>query len=742
MTDFYIVPAGSGTSGNGLSRKNPIVGLSSVNNNAIGAQSGDRLIFLPGTHYEQFVVPTNELTIISEDTIFDGTDSLNGLGRLNSSTWYHESSGSAWQQVSTNPNIWKKGSGVAGFTFMDGVWLEPMPTSRSTNNYATHVLPVIGINEITVLTETLDGGNRATYICLPLGDSPNYHDIRASGRRTANTTSQSGLIEATDKVGLTFEGEFNVFGYYNMVAHSSPFLFKRCTGVTNYNGQFKSRYSQWGTFLVAPNDVKIRAYGEYLLNAAVAIGAADEITGTLYTGGNVEIFDWYANYCGWMPRYNYVDLRFGDADGGVAVGYRGGTLGSITIRDGVSLNGGPSVSTLKTGWLGTINVGSGIFFGTADPLIISGDVKVFGNRIDSAHRNGIAIGGSNILYSKEISINGNFIKNHRAMTLADNVQTEVLQLRVIKAGSTTTRQVIANNTIVGGNHTISAIGAGNSKVLSTPIVITNNIIQQCPIVSGYASNYGMIRVIDANTSVTINGNITDIADGGVIGKIGSSALHTTMSSWRAAGYDINGQQGTVTIATNGAPSAGTANPIGTGLKWWGNNARPVGIDGNPFPDTNIDIGCFQTSTSLTHPVNIVSASNIHTSENLYNLIQSLTTSVTSLQTQLDAIESFKFSPSIYSGEVTATTTVTNQSEIAASGTKKLFIENKSLVNSVYIGLGGNSIEAETNCSTGWAGSIRHRLLPDTSAYINLDGCTHFAWVSLAGTATIKITQGV
>jgi hypothetical protein len=76
-----------------------------------------------------------------------------------------------------------------------------------------------------------------------------------------------------------------------------------------------------------------------------------------------------------------------------------------------------------------------------------------------------------------------------------------------------------------------------------------------------------------------------------------------------------------------------------------------------------------------------------------------------LQTQLDAIESFKFSPSIYSGEVTATTTVTNQSEIAASGTKKLFIENKSLVNSVYIGLGGNSIEAETNCSTGWAGWI-------------------------------------
>jgi hypothetical protein len=569
-----------------------------------------------------------------------------------------------------------------------------------------------------------------------------------------NTASQSGFIEATDKTGLSFDGEFTVHGYYNMAAHSSPFLLKRCTGVTNYNGQFKSTYSQWGTFLVAPNDVKIRSHGDHLLNAAVAIGAADEVTLVKYTGGNVEIFDWYANYCGWMPRYNYVDLRFGDADGGVAVGYRGGTLGDITVRDGVSLNGGPSVSALKTGWLGTINVGSGVFFGTADPLIISGNVKVFGNRIESAHRNGIAVGGSNILYSKEISVNGNYIKNHRAMTLADNVQTEVLQLRVIKVGSTVTRQIIANNTIVGGNHTISAIGAGNSQVLNTPIVITNNIIQQCPIVSGYASNYGMIRVIDANTSLTINGNITDIADGGVIGKIGSSAVHTTMSSWRTAGYDINGQQGTVNINADASVTSGTANPIGVGIKYW-TGARPSVLNGEPLPDTFIDIGAVQSTSNVGHPKNLINATN--PSASLSELlsytpaqIETQLDKVSELDSRTDVLENTSVDtiaeltlakssiPSIFSGDKEATTIVA--SELMADNLIKLEIKNVSLSVGAYIGIGTSQTLAETNAGSGTVWVNRFYIPPNTPATIYMGTNTAYAWKTSSGTAILNITQ--
>ena len=144
---------------------------------------------------------------------------------------------------------------------------------------------------------------------------------------------------ASQKSDLTFEGNFSVHGYYNLASHSPSIWFDRCTGVSNRNGQFTIDYSQWGVRVTA-GDVAIRAHGEYLLNAAVPIDSADEVSITKYTSGTIEVYDWYANYCGWMPRYNGVDIQYGDADGGVAVGYRGGTFTKVIIRDGVSLNGG------------------------------------------------------------------------------------------------------------------------------------------------------------------------------------------------------------------------------------------------------------------------------------------------------------------------------------------------------------------------------------------------------------------
>jgi hypothetical protein len=77
-----------------------------------------------------------------------------------------------------------------------------------------------------------------------------------------------------------------------------------------------------------------------------------------------------------------------------------------------------------------------------------------------------------------------------------------------------------------------------------------------------------------------------------------------MASWRAAGYDVNGYQGTVTINDDGSVTAGTANPIGTGNKHWGTNPRPTAINGEPKPDQGIDIGCWQSTTHPFHPANL------------------------------------------------------------------------------------------------------------------------------------------
>jgi len=44
--------------------------------------------------------------------------------------------------------------------------------------------------------------------------------------------------------------------------------------------------------------------------------------------------------------------------------------------------------------------------------------------------------------------------------------------------------------------------------------------------------------------------------------------------------------------------------VGIGVKWWGTSPRPVGYDGEPFPDWDIDIGGSQSLFSPHHPVNI------------------------------------------------------------------------------------------------------------------------------------------
>lgn len=43
--------------------------------------------------------------------------------------------------------------------------------------------------------------------------------------------------------------------------------------------------------------------------------------------------------------------------------------------------------------------------------------------------------------------------------------------------------------------------------------------------------------------------------------------------------------------------------FGAAVKSWGTAARLVGYDGEPFPDVNIDMGAYQGTSSLTHPLN-------------------------------------------------------------------------------------------------------------------------------------------
>ncbi len=745
--DFYIAPMSAKTNGTGTSRSNPIVGLSAVNSNAIGAVSGDRIILLPGTHYEQFIIPASGLTIVSEDTLWDGTNSLNGLNRLTTApvNYAFEVNGSAWQQVSSSPNIWKKGSAVCNFLFLDGVWLEPMPTSAIGNSAATVIANIAELEWSTVYV-ALDGADKSLYIRLPIGTTPANYDIRCSGGRIFGTATANGYIQASQKDNLSFEGNFNVHGYYNMGSFSPSIWLDRCTNTTNKNGQFTFDYCLWGTRITAGDNVSIRASGDHLLNAVVSIDAANEVSIEKYVAGTIEVFDWYANYCGWMPRYNGVDIQYGDADGGVAVGYRGGTFTKVIIRDGVSLNGGPSVSTLKTGWAGTLTHGSGVIVETAD----TGEVKkleIYGNRIDSSHARGIGVGASGLIFTDNIKICGNLIRNMRGANIAVNWQVSPISVRPTKAGSTTINIDVCNNTISGGTHTISAMGLGNSAALSSNFNIINNLFQGNTLQAGYSTNYGMIRIIDNITGTkVINGNITDVAVGGVYGRVGTGSAITGFTNWQAGGWDLQGSNGTVTIDSLGNATAGTANPIGTGLNYWNLNPAPSSINKEPLPYTGIDIGAWQ-SIVATHPANLKTRSNTVNNKYIYTLLEELTAKYNTLEAYLKTVDNIVVGnvelsnfmlPSIFSGDKEATATAA--SELMADNLLKIVVKNLSLTTDAYIGIGTSQLVAETNVVSGTPWVTRFFIPRNTDAVIFMGTSSAYAWKTTSGSAILNITQ--
>lgn len=106
------------------------------------------------------------------------------------------------------------------------------------------------------------------------------------------------------------------------------------------------------------------------------------------------------------------------------------------------------------------------------------------------------------------------------------------------------------------------------------------------------------------------------------------------------------------------------------------------------------------------------------------------------------IASCSFTPSIYSGTKSATTTVTGQSEAIATGATKIQIVNKDATNGVYIGFGISAAAAEEACSLGTAGVNKFLILADSIALQVVTEYTHYAWLGVGGTVSLRITQGV
>jgi hypothetical protein len=120
----------------------------------------------------------------------------------------------------------------------------------------------------------------------------------------------------------------------------------------------------------------------------------------------------------------------------------------------------------------------------------------------------------------------------------------------------------------------------------------------------------------------------------------------------------------------------------------------------------------------------------------------LTKPLSSYLSDLVSTQTRIFTPSIYSGTKIATTNVTGQSEAVATGSLILRSQNDDAPNYVYIGLGNTISDAQNACTTGVAGTTRFLLLPKTMADIYIENYKYYAWLSVGGDVTIRLTQGV
>lgn len=602
--DWYFKPEGSGTSGSG-SKNNPIVGLSTIG--SVGIAEGDRVI-VSGRHYERLIVPQNGIRVISEGATFDGTISLSGNTTINK---LHAIVDIApWILVDSGLNIWKKDIEITRILFLNGAFVAPMPTSSNAViesevlAYATSYPDEIFFTLITNLqTDT----SRTLYIKLGTGQTPNNTDIRVT-KYIHLVDSTAGMLQATEKNNLEFEGEF-VFNNISSTYGTSIFMnlwLDRCNAVSNKNGRFSHNYSLWGTCVTAGDDISISTHANYLYNGAVRIDAADPVSGTQYVGGTIEIKDWYANYCGWLPRYNGINNSWvQDADGGVAIGYKGGSLETVAIKRGVCLNGGPSVATLPTGWGGTLDRGSGVFVGTSDTFTLK-NLEVEQNVFDSVHRTAIHANGRTWATGAKVKIVANVIKNHRAINVANNggvgYEKAIISARFI-AGNPVIDLDVSSNLIFDSETSYSTIGVGNVTSLTSGVTFANNVIQNTVLASGYSATGGHFYIYD---NLTGEKNVDrNIVDAGLNGKYAQffAASYTSMSALNTA-LGKNNIEGTVTVNDDYSLTAGTADPIGTGVKYWNDSPRPNDFYGNPLPDKGIDIGAVQGTSHEFHPINL------------------------------------------------------------------------------------------------------------------------------------------
>jgi hypothetical protein len=293
---------------------------------------------------------------------------------------------------------------------------------------------------------------------------------------------------------------------------------------------------------------------------------------------------------------------------------------------------------LRPGWAGTMDGGS--FSG--DGIDIGGPttfpvVRIYNNNIKSLYGNGIVLATASIygsLYNNTITdcympgfldtthcilldmqstvggtinVSGNklsqtnggtlHLKNASACTTQINVIGNLLvtvdqtQSNVLWNAFNFRNYIISNNTIVGGLNGLGMLASADP----TNVTIGYNIISGCDRIFYHTrtvtTGFNVLKNICNPTG--LNANPYLVANTG----------YSSVSSLESARTQfISNSQANPLLGANYAPTVGSP-CLSTGVKWW-SNARPFDVNGEPYPNVDIDIGAIQSTTNSFHPSNI------------------------------------------------------------------------------------------------------------------------------------------
>ena len=281
----------------------------------------------------------------------------------------------------------------------------------------------------------------------------------------------------------------------------------------------------------------------------------------------------------------------------------GNTVSNIQLNDGITLHGGPfdgDHNVIRSNEIFDIIVEDGID-------IVEGHnyTTIEDNEIYRCAVYGIIDKGSST------TIQRNFVYDCDACAISAKglVETTICCNLTMNSGLGQTRSVVelgdigaysvnsllANNTIIGEsniftNGIVQIFLDATSPAMKNNIIVTENVVP-----SIYDQN--SLSDVDYNLTVSTNGTPYNLAN-----------VLVSLVDWRISGRDANGLVTTDPKFINAVAGdynlQETSPAVGIGVKWWGNKPRPTSMNGEPLPDTGIDMGAYQSTWDANHPANL------------------------------------------------------------------------------------------------------------------------------------------